>query len=442
MKVNRLKRKSTSFDSGIKPWLRPEADFLRGGIYVRSEIGAMNRRTLLSGTLAPTALPATQAGRYDVVVGAGVFGAWTAYHLRNRGQRVLLVDASGAAHSRASSGGESRIIRCGYGADEVYTRFAWRSLAKWKELGRRHKSATLVECGVLWLAKGDARSAGASLPVLAKVGVPFEWLDRAALAKRFPQFHVDYVDFAIFEPKCGGLMAWRSVQLLVQELVDAGTELVLQPVAPPAAAGRTLDSIQTTAGRKLRDGTFVFACGPWLPKVFPNELGNRIFPTRQEMFFFGTPAGDRRFAPPAMPCWIDGDDFYGVPDLESRGFKLADDRHGEPADPDTMDRLVRPESLKRIREKLVARFPALKDAPLVESRVCQYENSSSGDFLLDRHPAMDNVWIAGGGSGHGFKHGPAVGEYLAGRILNPARTREEPRFSFASKATSQKQTVF
>lgn len=386
---------------------------------------------------------------YDVaVIGAGVFGSWTAHHLRKDGRKVALIDAYGAANSRASSGGESRIIRCSYGPDEIYSRFAWKSLAQWKDLGRRQNGgATVFErCGVLWLAKNSDPSAKASLSVLPKVGVPFERLDRDTIRKRFPQFAVDDIDYAIFEPECGGLMARRSVQLLVQELTRSGggVDLILDPVAPPSiASGKSkLESVKTASGREIRAGAFVFACGPWLPKVFPAELGQRIFPTRQEMFFFGVPPGDRRFAPPAMPCWIEGDHYYGVPDLEHRGFKFADDNHGEPVDPDTMDRVVRPDSLERIRKQLGLRFPSLRNAPLIESRVCQYENSSNGDFLLDRHPGLENVWLAGGGSGHGFKHGPAVGEYLAGRILHPGRTPAEPRFSFESKATVQKRSVF
>jgi glycine/D-amino acid oxidase-like deaminating enzyme len=201
-----------------------------------------------------------------------------------------------------------------------------------------------------------------------------------------------------------------------------------------------MDSVKTAGGRTISAGAFVFACGPWLPKVFPVELGQRIFPTRQEMFFFGVPAGDRRFTPPAMPCWVDPNNLYGIPDLENRGFKIADDGHGPPIDPDSADRLIPKESLAAMRKRLAARFPAMKNAPLVESRVCQYENSANGDFLLDKHPSIDNVWLAGGGSGHGFKHGPAVGEYLAGRILGTQTP--EPRFSFASKGTVQKRSVY
>jgi glycine/D-amino acid oxidase-like deaminating enzyme len=234
-------------------------------------------------------------------------------------------------------------------------------------------------------------------------------------------------------------MARRSVQMLVHEMVECGMDLVTDPVVPPSTKSR-MESVQTAGGQTISAGAFVFACGPWLPKIFPDELGRRIFPTRQEIFFFGVPAGERRFAIPAMPCWLDAGDLYGIPDLENRGLKIGCDVHGPAIDPDSADRLIPEESLAAMRKRLRERFPAMKGAPLLESRVCQYENSSNGDFLLDKHPSIDGVWLAGGGSGHGFKHGPAVGEYLVGRILGTQAA--EPRFSFAGKGTAQERSVY
>jgi len=399
--------------------------------------GPTRREVIRGFTAVSTA--AAQSATYDIaVIGAGVFGSWTAHHLRRAGKRVILVDSFGAASSRASSGGESRVIRCAYAGDEIYSRFAQKSLGQWKDLGRRVNNALFQQAGVLHMSRNNEKYITVTSAVLSKLGIPHEKLNQAELMKRFPQIFLGDVDQAIYEPESGALMARRSVQTLVQEMVQSGLELVLEPVIPPSAKGR-MDSIKTAGGRTISAGAFVFACGPWLPKVFPVELGQRIFPTRQEMFFFGVPAGDRRFAMPAMPVWIGPDNLYGVPDLENRGFKIADDDHGPPIDPDSADRLVPKESLATMRKRLGVRFPALKDAPLLESRVCQYENSSNGDFLLDKHPSTGNVWLAGGGSGHGFKHGPAVGEYMAGRILGTQTP--EPRFSFASKSTVQKRAV-
>jgi sarcosine oxidase len=152
------------------------------------------------------------------------------------------------------------------------------------------------------------------------------------------------------------------------------------------------------------------------------------------------PPGDTRFAPAALPTFMFQDDeAYGMPDIEARGFKIALDRHGAIVDPDTQSRIVSQAAADEVREYVARRFPALRDAPIVETRVCQYENTSSGDFLIDRHPGAENVWFVGGGSGHGFKHGPAVGEYVAKRILDGATG--EPRFSLETKDKVQHRAV-
>jgi glycine/D-amino acid oxidase-like deaminating enzyme len=199
--------------------------------------------------------------------------------------------------------------------------------------------------------------------------------------------------------------------------------------------GSELKTVDLANGERISADRFVFAAGPWLPKLFPDVIGPRILPTRQEVFFFAPPAGDRRFSPDLMPGWADfneGDIFYGFPDLENRGVKFAHDQHGAEVDPDTQDRRPTQAALAEIIAFRDRRFPLLKGAPLTEARVCQYENSSNGDFLIDFHPQLKNVLLVGGGSGHGFKHGPEVGRYAADRLLGSGKL--EPRFSLASKS--------
>ncbi|HMF55684.1 MAG TPA: FAD-dependent oxidoreductase, partial [Pyrinomonadaceae bacterium] len=203
-----------------------------------------------------------------------------------------------------------------------------------------------------------------------------------------------------------------------------------------------LESLRTQSGEIFSASKFIFACGAWLPGIFPDLLADLIHPTRQEVFFFGVPAGDNRFAPPQMPVWIDFNDLvYGIPELDFRGLKLAIDRHGAEFDPETGERTVTAEGLAKARAYLQERLPDLLDAPVVETRVCQYENTSNGDFLIDRHPQLENVWIVGGGSGHGFKHGPSVGEYVAARVTDE-RSAVEPRFTLATKGKIQRRAVF
>ena len=404
----------------------------------------MSRRELAGTLIAGGALvnaggtPATYA-----VIGAGAFGAWTAYHLRRAGHNVILLDQYGPASSRSSSGGESRIIRASYGPDEIYTRMAVRSLAMWAAFFARSGGELLHRTGVLWMARPDNLYAQQSRETLRRVGVAFEDLSPEEVKRRYPQISAAPDAGAIFEPDSGALMAREAVAAVVEQFVRDGGDYRLAAVRAPKGGGR-LSEVLTTEGESIVADEYVFACGPWLGKVLPDVLGARIFPTRQEVLFFGTPAGDKRFEPPQMPVWIDfGDNkgMYGFPDLERRGFKVAFDLHGPPIDPDTENRFVRPEKVAEARAYVTERFPALAGAPVVDARVCQYENTSNGDFLIDRHPGFDNVWIAGGGSGHGFKHGPAVGEYVAARVMGAAMPAVEPRFSLATKGTAQHRTV-
>jgi len=379
--------------------------------------------------------------RYDVaVIGAGVFGAWTAWHLGRRGKRVLLVDAYGPGNARSSSGGESRIIRMGYGADDLYTRWSQRSLSQWKEFFAASGLRLFHQTGVLWLAgKEDAR-VRETAETLRRCGVPFEELSRPELERRYPQIGLDGITKGLLEPHSGALMARRAVAAVVEDAVRGKVEHRVAHIGEPHGAG-AIGAVKTSSGDRIEAGTFVFACGAWLGKIFPDVLGSRIFPSRQEVFFFGVPAGDSRFAPPALPTWLfQEDEIYGMPDLESRGLKIAVDRHGERIDPDTQSRMASAEGGQEARRFVDQRFPALRGAPIMETRVCQYENTWNGDFLIDRHPEMENVWFVGGGSGHGFKHGPAVGDYVAERLFG--RVTEEARFSLANKESVQRRAVF
>jgi len=378
---------------------------------------------------------------YDVaVIGVGAFGAWTAWHFAKRCKRVVLIEAYAPGHSRASSGGETRIIRMGYGADELYTRWSQRSLAQWKEFFAATKQPLFFQTGVLWMAgRNDARLRETAA-TLKRCGVKFEELDRVLLENRYPQIAFGEIQKGILEPLSGVLMARRAVAAVVEDAVRLGAEYRCAQVVDPREAG-AVQHVTTRQGERIAAGQFVFACGAWLGKIFPDVLGTRIFPSRQEVFFFGVPAGETRFAPPALPTWLFQEDLvYGMPDLEGRGLKIAFDEHGERVDPDTQSRIVSPEMTQAVREYVARRFPALCDAPIVETRVCQYENTSNGDFLIDRHPEMENVWFAGGGSGHGFKHGPTVGQYVAGQLLDGAKP--EPRFSLGTKETVQKRAVY
>jgi glycine/D-amino acid oxidase-like deaminating enzyme len=350
---------------------------------------------------------------------------------------VALLDVYGAGNSRSSSGGESRILRMGYGREEIYTRWSLASLRLWIELFEQVNQPELFQkTGVLWTPAADDANTAFTLGTLEKCGVVFQYLTPAELTARFPQVRYSSERVGIFEPESGVALARRAVCAVVEDAIRNGVDYFREAALAPDGA-----EVRTRSGRVLRASTFVYASGPWLPKIFPEILEGRIRPTRQEVFFFGTEPGDRRFTPPHMPAWLDFTDergAYALPDIENRGFKLAFDRHGPPFDPDTSDRLA--DGLDAARAFLAERFPALAGAPLVESRVCQYENTSSGDFLIDRHPDFSNVWLVGGGSGHGFKHGPMVGEHVTALIDGSASV--EARFSLATKSREAKRAVY
>jgi glycine/D-amino acid oxidase-like deaminating enzyme len=380
---------------------------------------------------------------YDfAVIGAGVFGGWTAYRLRLGGFSVAVVDAYGPANSRASSGGETRVIRMGYGPDELYTRWSQRSLTTWKELAEKTNRELFYKAGVLWISDGSDLYTQQLPETLRRVGVKCIELTGVEIREKYPRLVFRDARRGVLEPASGVLMAREAVQALVQESIRLGVAYDDATVLAPWGA-RKPDAVRTSAGRSISAAAFIFACGPWLPKLFPALLEQRIRSTRQEVFFLGVPPGDPAFRIPEMPVWLHHTHPsrpYALPDLRHRGFKIAFDRHGPSFDPDSDSRVVGAESIRELRIYLNEHIPALANAPVVETRVCQYENTSSGDFLIDRHPDFENVWLVGGGSGHGFKHGPAVGEYVTGVLLG--QVPAEPRFSVQEGQTIGARTVF
>jgi len=375
-------------------------------------------RAGIKGKMQPKAT--SQAGTHVAVIGAGAFGGWTALYLRRAGARVTLVDAWGPGNSRASSGGETRVIRGTYGPNQPYTKMAARAMQLWKENQTRWNLKLMHQIGVLWMVTaGDDHFERRSLPVLHDFGIPYEELSVQELAARWPQINLEAVHWGIYEPEGGYLTARVACQAVLDGFLAEGGNYQQAAVLPRGLDGGSWDSLSLSDGSKLRADQYVFACGPWLGKLFPETIGNRVRSTRQEVFFFGTPAGDDRLTDAKLPVWADHRDrfLYGIPGNQGRGFKIADDTRGPEFDPTSGERTVSAEALKTIRDYVGFRFPALKDAPLLESRVCQYENSPDNNFIVDRHPRHENVWLLGGGSGHGFKHGPALGEMMAGLVL-------------------------
>jgi len=369
-------------------------------------------------------------GSSVVVVGAGSFGGWTALHLLRAGLRVTLVDAWGPGHSRSSSGDETRVIRSTYGGNKFYFDLNVRALELWKHYEETWGKKLFHNVGVLWMCyEKETPLVDDSIPFAKAHGMMYEYLDITDLRKRYPLINSKDLHHGWFDPFGGYLMARESCRAVAEEFVGAGGTFIQAKAEVGMVASLPFDKLRVNSsqgrlglshlklsnGSTLKADAYIFACGSWLGQLFPEVLGKVITCTKQEAYYFGVPSSESR-SYDSMPAWVDvdgNDYYYGIPGNASRGFKIGVDRRGIDFDPTNGERVANPEVLEHARKFIAHRFPGLKDAPLVENRVCPYENSPDGNFLFDKHPEAENVIFLGGGSGHGFKHGPALGEWVA-----------------------------
>jgi glycine/D-amino acid oxidase-like deaminating enzyme len=375
------------------------------------------------------------AKEHIAVVGAGAFGGWTALMLLRKGFRVTLLDAWGAGNSHSTSGDETRVIRSVY-TDEIYAAMASRSMQLWRENEAQFATKIFYNSGVLsLLGREDTRWRAAKV-YFDQYQWPYQELSVKELQVRYPLVNFDNVTYGALELESGFLLARMGCHVVARAFVAEGGDYRIAHAKPSAIISEHCQGLILSDGTTLRADKYIFACGPWLGKIFPEEIGARIQSTRQDLYYFGVPAGQTALH--QLPAWLDfvpnyqDTMMYGIPatgsDAALRGFKMGEDKAGPPFDPDEDDRRIQAAWLRRVRKYLAFRFPVLADAPLSESRVCQYENTFDAHFLIDQLPTANNVWIMGGGSGHGYKMGAALGEwmsqYMAGEVS------AEPLFSF------------
>ena len=365
-------------------------------------------------------IPSFSKGSTVIVIGAGAFGSWTALYLLRNGFKVTLVDAWGPANARSSSGDETRVIRSTYGANEVYFNLNVSALELWKENQHQFGKQIFFNTGVLWFCyEAKTPLVDDSIPFAIKHGMEYEYLSPNKLKERFPQIHVDDLHHAYFDPFGGYLKARESVQLVVKAFRNEGGNYLQSHVKPGKIQASHLHNVILSNGNQLQADAYIFACGSWLEKIFPELLKSVITCTKQEVYYFGVPATEA-LGFENIPVWIDvdGHDFYyGIPGNSHRGFKIGVDIRGEAFNPTSDDHIHNPETLRKARAFIAHRFPGLKNAPILESRVCPYENSPDGNFVFDLLPETRNAFVLGGGSGHGFKHGPALGN-LVSKVLS------------------------
>lgn len=354
------------------------------------------------------------------VIGAGAFGGWSALFLLRSGYKVTLIDAWGAGNSRSSSGDETRVIRSTYGDNEFYFDMNVRALQLWQEHQEAWNKKFFYNTGVIWFCYDQtAQLVDASLPFAKKHGMDYEYLSIADIQKRFPIVNADNLHHAWLDPFGGYLKARESSQAVFDAFLSEGGNYEQTFVQPGDVRQGKLEQIKLSNGRTHKSDAYLFACGSWLGSLFPDVLGDVITCTKQEVFYLGVPK-EHSLQFDQFPAWIDldGQDFYyGIPGNANRGFKIGVDKRGEKFDPTSGERISNPQVLADARKFIEMRFHGLKGAPVVENRVCPYENSPDGNFIFQPHPEADNLWFLGGGSGHGFKHGPALGELVAKRFV-------------------------
>jgi len=338
-----------------------------------------------------------------LIVGAGTFGASLAWLMAREGIAVTLIDQFEPGDPRATSGGESRLYRCSHGPEVDYTRSARRARELWQDLERATGEELLLERGVAWFAHREDGWEAASERTMRAQDIPVERLSVAEAARRFPSFAGDDLAFVLLEPEAGAIRAARAVRALVAAARAEGARVKRGRATPRAG------TVELEDGSRLEAGVVVWACGGWLRDLFPGHVSLRV--TRQELLFFdGGPA----WADPSVPCWVDYDlAAYGTSDLDDLGVKAAPDVEGPLLDPDAeLPPAASADGEAAARAYVRRRFPGLADAPVKGSKCCRYELSPDSHFIGAPHPVDDGVWLVGGGSGHGFKHGPAMAERL------------------------------
>ncbi|HEY3050441.1 MAG TPA: FAD-dependent oxidoreductase, partial [Gaiellaceae bacterium] len=359
--------------------------------------------------------------RSAVVVGAGVFGGSLALRLVSSGWEVTLVEQYPPGHVRAASGGESRLIRFSHGGNDWYTRSARRALDLWRELEQETGTELFVRSGVAWFFSGTHGWGDESERVLKEQGVATERLTPDEGARLFPSFDGQGLESILFEPEAGVLRARDATRVISELAVQRGARFVTGTAAPDGDA-------VLVDGERLEGDRIIWAGGAWLVGLFPELVDLRV--TRQDVYFFGAPAC---WQVPSVPGWVDFDSgIYGVGELDGRGFKASPDREGPPFDPDAGERVASAEKEREAREYLALRFPALGGAPLVGTRSCPYSLTEDTNFLIAPHPEHGHVWLLGGGSGHGFKHGPALAEYVE-RLLE-GTDEPDPMFGLGERS--------
>jgi sarcosine oxidase len=446
----------------------PRRDFIKvagagaGMLLVGGTAGAEN--PAVSAAKIMTSTRSASASPEIVVIGSGVWGSFTALNLQRMGARVTVVDAYGPGNGRSTSGDETRGVRSSYGdktgqLGEQWTLWARESMNLWKQFDEEWGRYLRLN---LFHVTGDLimRTEWDNFQLRCKVWwdknkIPYEVLNPDDVRKSFPVIGMDDITAVLYEPDAGVVRARRATQAASAAFEKLGGKIIIGRATPSKISNGRLEEISLDTGETLRADTFVYCVGPWLGKTFPDIFAKKTRVPIGYVVYFATPVGDHRFTFPNIPSF----NFPGVTGwpalpVDNRGFRVrGTERAPTPPtppgqladagsnlanagargagggggqqqevplaqqDPDTSDRWADQARVDGSRRFVAHRFPLLKDAPVAQTHSCHYESTSSGNFIIDKHPQMSNVWIAAGGNAEGFKFAPKVGNYVAGRVL-------------------------
>ncbi|MFP6686596.1 MAG: FAD-dependent oxidoreductase [Polyangiaceae bacterium] len=376
-----------------------------------------------------------------LVIGAGVFGAAAAVELRRRGHEVSLIDAGSSPHPDAASTDISKVVRLDYATDLFYTGLMEQAMPRWRQYNERWGRPLFHETGFVVL-RSVAMEAGEfehdSFTTLTARGHELERLDAESLGQRFPAWRSDAYCDGYYNPQGG----WAESAEVVAALIAEGTERGVRvqsdsPVASLIEKGSRVCGVQLASGQRYEADCVVVACGAWTCKLLPG-LASLLSVVGQPVVHFKPPEPGR-FMPPDFVPWaadIAAKGWYGFCDNGQGIVKVAHHGPGVPCDA-AGERSVPEAFAARVRDFTHRSLPALVDAPIVAHRLCLYCDSADGDFIIDRDPGREGLVVAAGGSGHGFKFMPILGDLIADVVEGGESLS---RFAWRTESNTQRLT--
>src|SRR4030095_1614449 len=350
-----------------------------------------------------------------IVVGAGINGVTAAIELKRRGHNVILIDPGPLPHPLAASTDISKAVRAAYGADEDYTELAERSIKLWRKWNEEFGIELYHEVGVMFVRQREMKPGDfeyESFKILQRRGHKVERMNSAQLWRRFPAWNPELFRDGLLEVEAGYAESGRAVATLVQRAESIGVELRSgSRFAHLDEHDHRIEGIILHKGERIAGDRVVMAVGAWTPYLLP--FTKKFFRASGQPVFHLKPTRPYLFAPERFLVFgadIPTTGYYGFPLERDAIVKIANHGSGREMSPDSSQRAVTSEEEENLREFLSWAFPALAEAPIVYTRVCMYCETHDGDFWIARDPEREELVIAAGDCGHGFKFAPVLGE--------------------------------